>query len=288
MPDTKPPQDHEELIRLIHDRHDAMSRAYQRIGLFLTQNPHDVAVLTVNAMAKRCGIHASSLVRFAQSLGYRGFKDLQLLFQKHLAATVPGFVTRVAALEDAFPASPGHPQEGFLRDQVLRDIASLQLLLEDIDGPGMALAAEMLVQAEVIHLIGQLHGRPVVDLLRQELIMLGKRCVLLDGGGGLASCMAQTIGDKDVLLAVSLQSPASELAEIVQEAGRKGRAIIAITDGSLSPLGKWARVIFPVPSRDARFPHALAAPICLTQALAAAVAARMQDDARTGQLPGVT
>ena len=61
------PENYEELIRLIHERHDEMSKTYQRISVFLTQNPNDVAVQSVNAIAERCDIHASSFVRFAQA-----------------------------------------------------------------------------------------------------------------------------------------------------------------------------------------------------------------------------
>ena len=69
-----PPVDYEELIRVIHARYDAMSKGYQAIALYLTQNPNDVAVRSVNAIAERCGVHASNFVRFAQSLGYSGFR----------------------------------------------------------------------------------------------------------------------------------------------------------------------------------------------------------------------
>ena len=89
--DVEKPPDYEALIRLIHERHPGMSRSYQRIAVFLTQNPSDVAVLSVNAIAERCGIHASSFVRFAQALGFSGFRELQGLFQKRLSTAAPGF-----------------------------------------------------------------------------------------------------------------------------------------------------------------------------------------------------
>lgn len=103
---SNPPETYEELIRLIHDRHDDMSKTYQRISVILTQNPNDIAVHSVSAIAERCGIHASSFVRFAQSLGYKGFKDLQLLFQRKLSTAAPGFDARVKALEHELKASP--------------------------------------------------------------------------------------------------------------------------------------------------------------------------------------
>lgn len=288
MVSNAPPQDYEELIRLIHDRHDGMSKTYQRISVFLTQNPNDVAVQSVNAIAERCGIHASSFVRFAQSLGYKGFKELQSLFQKRLSTAAPGFEARVKALKGELNAASERSEKGFLRDLVVRDIASLQLLLDDIEDGDLARAADMLQGAEVIYLLGQLRSAPVVELLRYVLTMLGKRCVLLDAGGGLATHVARTIGPHDLLLAVSFRFYANEVVNIVEEAGQRGTEIIAITDSTLSPLAKWARVLFAVPEHDYTFSRSLAAPMCLAQALVVAVAARVQDDDQAPRIPTVT
>lgn len=290
MPPTDPsaPRDYEELIRLIHDRHDGMSKTYQRISVFLTQNPNDVAVQSVNAIAERCGIHASSFVRFAQSLGYKGFKELQVLFQRRLATAAPGFEARVKALESELQASPQRSEMAFLRDLVVRDIASLQLLLDDIHDQDLATAADLLFRAETVYLLGQLRSAPVVDLLRYVLTMLGKRCVLLDAGGGLATHMARTMGEADMLLAVSFRFYANEVVNIVEEAGQRGTAIVAISDSTLSPLAKWAQVLFSVAEHDYSFSRSLAAPMCLAQALTVAVAARVQHDDRAPRIPTVT
>lgn len=283
-----PPTDYEELIRIIHDRHDQMSKTYQRIAVYLTQNPNEVAVHSVNAIAERCGIHASSFVRFAQALGYKGFKELQGLFQKRLATAAPGFEARVKALETELKGAGDPTEIGFLRDLVVRDIASLQQLLNEVNPEDLALAADLLDRADIIYLIGQLRSTPVVELLRYVLTMLGKRCVLLDPGGGLATHMGRTIRKTDVLLAVSFRFYANEVVNVVEEAGQKGIDIIAISDSTLSPLARWARVLFPVPEHDYTFSRSLAAPMCLAQALVVAVAARVQHNVDDPRIPTVT
>ena len=79
----------------------------------------------------------------------------------------------------------------------------------------------LLENAEVIYLLGQLRSSPVVDLLRYILTMLGKRCVLLDPGGGLATFMARAIRNTDLLFAVSFRFYATEVVNIVDEAARR-------------------------------------------------------------------
>ena len=288
MPQSKPPSDYEELIRTIHERHDDMSKSYQRIAVYLTQNPNDVAVHSVHAIAERCGVHASNVVRFAQALGYDGFKTLQSLFQKRLSTAAPGFEARVKALESELGARKDRSEGGFLRDLIVRDIASLQDLLADVSEADLKKAVTLLENAEVIYLLGQLRSSPVADLLRYVLTMLGKRCVLLDPSGGLATHMARDIRKTDLLLAISFRFYATEVVNIVNETASRKAPIVAISDSTLSPIAKAATVLFAVPEHEYTFSRSLAAPMCLAQALTVALAARLQRNSVNPRIPTVT
>lgn len=282
------PEDYEALIRVIHERYDQMSKSYQKIALYLTQNPNDVAVHSVNAIAERCGIHASSFVRFAQALGYEGFKEMQGLFQKRLSTAAPGFEARIKALEGELGSRVDRSEYGFLRDLVVRDIASLQDLMQQIKPEDLARAVTLLEKADTIYLIGQLRSAPVVDLLRYVLTMLGKRCVLLDPSGGLATHMARAMQKKDVMIAVSFRFYATEVVNVAEEVAARGNTIIAISDSTLSPLAKSAKVLFSVPEHEYTFSRSLAAPMCLAQSLTVALAARLQDNTEKPRIPTVT
>jgi len=288
MTKVKPPSDYEELIRLIHERYEDMSKSYQTIALYLTQNPNDVAVLSVNAIAERCGVHASSFVRFAQALGYEGFKDLQSLFQKRLTTAAPGFEARIKALETELGTRADRSERGFLKDLVVRDITSLQDLLAEIPARDLAKAVALLEKADVVYLLGQLRSAPVVELLRYILTMLGKRCVLLDAGGGLATHIARGARKSDLLFAVSFRFYATEVVNIVEETAKRGIPVVAISDSTLSPLAKAASVLFPVPEHEYTFSRSLAAPMCLAQALTVALAAKLQNNRESPRIPIVT
>ena len=284
-----PPKSYEDLIRVIHERYEEMSNSYKKIAVYLTQNPNEVAVMSVNAIAGKCGIHASSFVRYAQSLGYRGFKEMQAVFQRRLSTAAPGFDARVRALEDELGSKQDHSDVGFLRDLVVRDVTSLQDLLTSIPASQIAEAVSLMEKADTIYLAGQLRSMPVVELLRYILTMLGKRTVLLDPGGGLATHMSRVIRPSDMLFAVSFRFYATEVVNIVDKVATRGVPIVAISDSTLSPLAKNARVLFAVPEHEYTFSRSLAAPMCLAQALAVALAARLQKDFDgTPRIPVVT
>ena len=287
MASYRPPESYEELIKLIHDRYEDMSKSYQRIALYLTQNPNDVAVLSVNAIGAKCGIHASSFVRYAQSLGYKGFKELQAVFQRRLSTAAPGFDARVRALEAELGGSR-EGELGFLADLVTRDVASLQDLLANMDTAQLAEAAALMEASDTIYLVGQLRSAPVVELLRYVLTMLGKRTVLLDAGGGLATHMAKVARPTDMLFVVSFRFYATEVVNVAEETAGRGVPIVAITDSTLSPYAKTAKIMFAVPEHEYTFSRSLAAPMCLAQALCVALASRLQKNSQDPRIPVVT
>jgi DNA-binding MurR/RpiR family transcriptional regulator len=64
--------------------------------------------------------------------------------------------------------------------------------------------------------------------------MLGKRCILLDPSGGLATYMASSAKSTDVLLAVSFRFHAIVVVNVVEQAAAKRIPIVAISDRPLS------------------------------------------------------
>jgi DNA-binding MurR/RpiR family transcriptional regulator len=282
-----PPEDYEGLIRVIHERYEDMSKSYQRISEFLTQNPNDVAVMSVSAIAAACGIHASSFVRFAQSLGYQGFKELQGLFRKRLSTAATGFEARQRALKTDLARTSETGAAHFLRDLVRRDIASLEDLITRIKAEDIQRAAELLDKADTVFLVGQLRSAPIVVLLHYILTMLGKKCVILEESGGLATHRARLATVEDAVLAVSFRFYANEVVNIAEEAAGRGVPIVAITDSTLSPLAKSAQVLLPVPEHEYTFARSLAGPMCLAQAIAITLASIMQKH-EAPRIPTVT
>ena len=278
---------YEDLVRAIHDKYDGMSKAYQAIAVYLTQNPNDAAVMTLSTISQTCGVHASNFVRFAQMLGYKGFKDIQDVFQRRLLIAAPGLQARINALEGGLSDRANVGARGFLHDLVLRDIDALQELLNLTSSEMIDQAVDLMEKADTIYLVGQLRSAPIVDFTRYILSMLGKRAVLLDASGGLSTHIAGTMRSTDLLLAVSFRFYATEVVNIVERAAIRRLPIVAITDSTLSPLAKNATVLFAVPEHRYTLSRSLAAPMCLAQSLTVALAARLQK-ASAPRIPVVT
>ena len=285
----KVPQNYEGIVNLITAEYANLSAGYQQIARFFTQNPNVIALESINAIATKCGVHPSSLVRFAQSIGYSGFKDLQSVFQTRLATAAPGFLERIGALETELSRNVSHGNLGFLKDLVVRDIASLHGLLESISENMLTSAAHLIVEAETIYIAGQLRSEPIANLLRYLLTMLRRKVVFLDPSAGLAQEMATTMGEKDMLIAIAFRHYAKEVVAIAEYAAASHIPMISITDSQLSPIAKNAQVVFTIPEEEYTFSRSLAAPMCLAQCLATTTAALLQpEQLESPRIPSVT
>ena len=283
------PQNYEGIVNLITRDYPKLSLGYQQIARFFTQNPNVIALESINSIAGKCGVHPSSLVRFAQNLGYTGFKQLQGVFQTRLATAAPGFRERISALESELLRNESHGNRGFLKDLVVRDIAAMQGLLETVSEEDLSGAAKLLTSATTIYIAGQLRSEPLALLLRYLLTMLHRRVILLDPAGGLAPEMAQTMSERDVLVAIAFRHYAKEVMSIAELAVASATPVIAITDSQLSPLAKDATVLFTVPEDEYSFSRSLAAPMCLVQCLATATAAVLEPNRQSQpRIPSVT
>ena len=88
MNKTKKPQTTSKLLALLDDERAGLGKSGRRLADFLIMNPGDTALLTSAEVAQRCGVHASSVVRLAQGMGFSGYRELQALFQKDLSASI--------------------------------------------------------------------------------------------------------------------------------------------------------------------------------------------------------
>lgn len=283
-----PHKNYEQVVNDITERYPHLSERFQQVARFIMQNPNAVALESINAIAQKCGLHPSTLVRFAQNLGYSGFKQMQSVFQTRLATSAPGYNERIVALENDLEKNQQQGSIGFLHSLVVRDIATLQGMLESIKAADLDQSAVYLKNAETIFIAGQLRSEPVAMLMRYLLTMLNRKVVLLDMPGGLAPHMAMNMTANDALIAVSFRHYAQEVMNIADIAEKKGIPVIAITDSVLSPLAKNASVLFTIPEEEYSFSRSLAAPVCLVQCIALAVASAMHPEEEQPRIETVT
>jgi DNA-binding MurR/RpiR family transcriptional regulator len=272
MPRVSTPTSFDDLKQLISSRYGELSGRLRQIAEFALEHPNDMALGTVATVATRAGVQPSAIVRFANSLGYGGFSDLQRVFRDRLVAGSPSYRQRIDSMRDkAETARKANGTDSVLAQFADDGMAALQHLRETTRPADLTRAVAVLARANEVYLLGQGRAFPVAYYLYYAIARLDLRAHLLDGIGGLLHEEARAAARDDVLVAVSFKEYSRDVAVIVDEAAARGVKIIALTDGPLSPIARHAAVSFEVDQSPALPFRSLVAPMCLAQSLVVAL-----------------
>ena len=276
---ARAPGSYDDLAAHIARRHDDLSDRLRRIAAFAVAHPNEMALGTVSALSQRIGVQPSAIVRFANTLGYDGFTEMQQVFRTRLVGpTLPSYRERISVLRRARDGErPIDKAADVLAEFVADDIAALETLYRAIPFERLDDAIKLLLEAETIYLVAQGRSFPVAYYLDYGLCRLDLRSHLLDSIGGMPAQRTRAIGAGDVAVIVSFKDYAREVVEIASELATRGVPLIVITDNPLGPFARLAKVSFEVGEAKNRPFRSLVAPICLAQSLVVGLGHRLAE-----------
>ena len=243
-----------------------MSKQLQRIARFALEKPNELALGTIAVVAKATAVRPSAMIRFANALGYRGFSDMQPVFRGHLVERSASYRERIDVLRRKQLNGQRAPA-GVLHQLVSDSVGELGHLEESIREADLKAAVRLFAGADRLHLLAQRRAFPVAIYLAYALAQLELKTHLLDGAGGMLREDLRSVDKRDVLVVASFRNYAPEVVEAARDCAARGVPVVAITDGSLSPLVAHAKVCFELADDSTRPFRSLVAPLCLAQAL---------------------
>jgi len=269
---TAAPTNYEVLRDEIARRHGELSDRLQRIAVYAVEQPNEIALNTVSALAGAIGVQPSSIVRFANAFGYDGFSEMQRVFRSRLVAEAsPGYRARFAAAHTRKRRSTETDPASILMREVSDNTADLDELGRIVEPRQIRRAVELLANAQTVYLVAQGRSFPVIHYLAYALGRLELRAHLIDGVGGTTRIVGNMATSDDVMLAVSFRDYSPDVVSVVDAAAARGVPVVSITDSPLSPLAGPAKVCFEIPGSAERAFRSLVAPIALAQTIVIAL-----------------
>jgi DNA-binding MurR/RpiR family transcriptional regulator len=264
------PRDFQSLKALVAERQSQLPRRLSQVAAYAVEHPDDIAFGTAASIAEQAEVQPSTLVRFAQALGYQGFSELQEVFRSRLRERVLNYEERLEHLRrHAMVASkPAVLLHGFT-DAALKSLGGLK---EKIDAQRLESLVETLAAAKTIYLIALRRSFPITAYMAYAFGKLGVRHVLMSSLAGLAADELAFSTPADAVFAVSFTPYASESVALAGAAAQRGVPLVAITDSPLSPLARQARVWLELSEADFEGFRSLAATLVLAMTITVAVA----------------
>lgn len=268
------PQSYVQLRTELQERMDSLAPGQQRIARLLLSDPEGTAFRSITETAQAAGVHQSSLVRFASSLGLRGYPALVKLCREQL--------TEQVHLVNRFERARQHgTSEELLTSVVEHDQQNVARTFARIDPGEWDRIVGSLADAPRVHVMGLRKCLSVAQLMSYLLHMVRPDVHLVAPTTGSLVDELRDVRSEDVFVAVSIRRYTADTVRATELARRRGARTVALTDDAASPLASAADHVLYVETGGVTLLRSLSAFVSLVQALATAVALRMGTRSRS-------
>ena len=193
---TAKPETLDQLMTQIEQQHASMPKRLREIGNFVLGHPEAIALSTLAELAAETDIATSAFVRFAQTLGFDGFSQMQALFRQQVRSSWPQYASRLSDMADVDPAD-------HFEALSVSAVESINRLSNTVSMEQLDAAVQKLTDAETIWFAAGGRSKPVTVYMSYVLTKLGIRSQEFREAPAEAMRELNLVGPRDVLLAVS-------------------------------------------------------------------------------------
>jgi DNA-binding MurR/RpiR family transcriptional regulator len=253
-----------------------LSKAERRVGRALLADYPSAGLASAARLAERAEVSPPTVLRFAQSLGYDGFTDLQVALRAELSAQSNGPITR---LSDAPPA--GGLLERLLqqaRAQNERAVDTLAALPTSALDAAVALLSDT---GRTVYLHGGRFSHLLAVHLAAHLEQLRPAVRLLADPDGSDMAAMLELSRTDVVVLFDYHRYQRSVADLALRVHRAGATVLLITDDLACPVAPEAEVVLAASSTVGTTYQSMAAGFLLTELLIPLVMDALGEPART-------
>ena len=249
-----------------------MSKGQKLLAAYITDNYDKAVFLTAAGLGEVVGVSESTVVRFAAQLGYKGYPQ----FQKALEELVRSKLDAVQCIEVTY----GRISRSKVLESVLKsDIERLKGTLQKIDEHVFELAAETILSARRIYVIGIRSCAPLAQFLAFYLNYIFDNVILLhtNSSSELFEQMVR-ISREDVIIGISFPRYSLRTLKALEFANNRSAKVITLTDSVHSPMNLYSSCNLIAESDMSSIADSLVAPLSVINALIVALCMRRQEE----------
>lgn len=236
----------------------AFSKQQSKIAGYLSENLEKASYTSAQRLGAEIGVDPSTIVRFAQSLGYQGFRDLQAAIRETVLRTRSVWIGRHGA--DGHHGSTVH-------SVISREISNLQLLSDQLDIAMLQQVVGAIARARrtVVLASGSNSG---IGLLFEHLgRFVGYNVTFENRASWHSGVLLSQLTHDDLLIAVTFWWGDRNITDGAIFAAAQGVPMVAITDQRYSSFARSARFLLTPPSSGSSFSSSITAATALVYGL---------------------
>jgi DNA-binding MurR/RpiR family transcriptional regulator len=253
-----------DLMKLIQTNFHKLSKGQRIIAQFIMNNYDKAAFLTAAKLGEMVGVSESTVVRFANAIGYSGYPQLQ----KQLQELIKSKLTTVQRIE----MTSGYSNDDTILKNVLKsDIDNIRTTMEELDYKNFEQAVKNIREAKTIYILGLRSSTALAEFLGFYLNHIRDNINVVTYTIGDIFEQLFRIDENDLVIAMGFPRYSSRTIKALEYSKAMGAKTLAITDSMLSPLCSYADNILIAKSNMESFVDSIVAPLSVLNALIVAV-----------------
>lgn len=262
-----------DLINLIKGNYYKFSKGQKQIAQFIIEHYDKAAFMTAAKIGETVDVSESTVVRFASSIGFSGFPELQ----KSLQVLIKNKLTTVQriGLDEDMDEDTDKIHKRILRNE----INSMRYLLDNIDTAALDEATKLILNADKVYILGLRTSSTLANYLGFYLDVILDNVKILNNSG-VNSLYEEIIRVKetDVLIVISFPRYSNSTIEATKFVKNHKAKIIAITDTEASPFYSLSDVSLLAKSNIVSFIDSLVVPMCILNSLIINIGLQEKED----------
>jgi DNA-binding MurR/RpiR family transcriptional regulator len=225
----------------IQEKYDDLTPSFRKLADFILQNQLDAAFMTATELADRLSVDAATVVRFAQELGYTGFRELSKEIQEIVRSE----------LKASYTADLGTAEDFQLFRGLLGNEKHNLELAQDRLSELVNTLLPALLDADRIWVVGQGLCAHLAGLCSASLREIGLPAVSIATDPLEAASNLKEIGEGDLVIGFSLTGTGLDTANLIRFARERGATTLVFGASSVAAaaLEAEASIICPGPTQ---------------------------------------
>ncbi|CCJ33319.1 MurR/RpiR family transcriptional regulator [Caloramator australicus] len=260
----------QDLMKIIQTKFPRLSKGQKIIAEYILKHYDKAAFMTAAKLGQTVGVSESTVVRFANELGFSGYPSLQ----KELQELIKNKLTSVQRIEITNDLID---EENPLRSVLKADMENIRVTLEKINQNVFDEVVNEILKAKRIYIVGFRSSQALVEFMGFYLNLILDNVRVVSRGVSDIFEQLLRVGDGDLVIGISFPRYSTRTIEALKFSKDRGAKVVAITDSLLSPLASHADYTLIAQSNMVSFVDSLVAPLSLINALIVAVGVKEKE-----------
>lgn len=223
----------------IRENYEDLTPGFRKLADFIMNNTLDVAFLTATELSRRVGVDPATVVRFAQELGYSGYRELSREIKRYVRDRVTASYRKVGEAETT---------EALLQGLVENASQNMQHFVTT-DLASVVEAVEILKEANHIWCTGEFTGHDIASFLAKTFMTYGQPATAFEPSMVSTATTLTRMQPGDALITFAGTDASVDAGYAVRLAGDQGVRTITITGSGVALPAREAEVSIIVPHK---------------------------------------